>query len=106
MGRERVAALLEGRAADAQDGGGFNNANFSTPDDGSSGRMQMYVFDGPSPDIDGDFDAEIVLKNEEERQAFAHDILRAFHSVAEKYQGGIAGGRKYKVVVCSYPKEA
>src|SRR6185503_19680716 len=43
--------------ADAQDGSGFNNANFSTPTDGSPGRMQMYVFNGPNPDRDGDLDA-------------------------------------------------
>jgi len=30
--------------AEALDGGGSNNANFSTPVDGSSGRMQMYVW--------------------------------------------------------------
>lgn len=30
--------------AEAQDGGGTNNANFNTPVDGSSGRMQMYVW--------------------------------------------------------------
>jgi hypothetical protein len=30
---------------DAQDSSGFNNANFSTPADGSSPRMQMYLFD-------------------------------------------------------------
>jgi uncharacterized repeat protein (TIGR01451 family) len=47
--------------ADAQDGGGLNNANFSTPGDGSSGRMQMYIWSGPSPRRDGDFDAEIVF---------------------------------------------
>jgi hypothetical protein len=47
--------------ADAQDGSGFNNANFSTPPDGSPGRMQMYIFNGPSPRRDGDFDAEVVL---------------------------------------------
>ena len=47
--------------ADAQDGGGTNNANFSTPPDGSPGRMQMYVFTGPTPDRDGDFDAEIMI---------------------------------------------
>lgn len=47
--------------ADAQDGSGTNNANFSTPPDGSAGRMQMYVFTGPAPDIDGDLDAEIVI---------------------------------------------
>ena len=30
--------------ADAQDGTGTNNANFSTPGDGGSGRMQMYLW--------------------------------------------------------------
>lgn len=34
--------------ADAHDGSGTNNANFSTPGDGSPGRMQMYVFTGPT----------------------------------------------------------
>lgn len=47
--------------ADAQDGSGFNNANFSTPPDGSSGRMQMYIFTGPTPRRDGDLDAEVVF---------------------------------------------
>jgi uncharacterized repeat protein (TIGR01451 family) len=47
--------------ADAQDGSGLNNANFSTPPDGSPGRMQMYVFSGSTPNRDGDLDAEIVL---------------------------------------------
>lgn len=47
--------------ADAQDGSGTNNANFSTPSDGSPGRMQMYVFTGPTPDRDGDLDHEIVI---------------------------------------------
>ena len=30
--------------AEAQDGSGTNNANFSTPPDGASGRMQMFLF--------------------------------------------------------------
>ncbi len=30
--------------AQAQDGGGMNNANFGTPADGESGRMQMYLW--------------------------------------------------------------
>ena len=47
--------------ADAQDGSGTDNANFSTPPDGSAPRMQMYIFTGSSPDRDGDLDAEIVL---------------------------------------------
>src|SRR5437899_9845725 len=44
--------------ADAQDGSGINNANFSTPPDGSPGRMQMFLWNGPSPARDGDLDAE------------------------------------------------
>ncbi len=47
--------------ADAQDGGGFNNSNFTTPPDGTPGRMQMYIFNGPTPARDGDLDAEIIL---------------------------------------------
>ncbi|MDB6123972.1 MAG: hypothetical protein JWQ71_2965 [Pedosphaera sp.] len=47
--------------ADAQDGSGFNNANFSTPPDGLSGRMQMYLFNGPTPNRDGDFDTQVIL---------------------------------------------
>src|SRR5439155_24031836 len=47
--------------ADAQDGGGLNNANFGTPPDGFPGRMQMYIFSGANPRRDGDLDAEIVL---------------------------------------------
>ncbi|MEK0447189.1 MAG: hypothetical protein RLZZ399_2510, partial [Verrucomicrobiota bacterium] len=47
--------------ADAQDGGGTNNANFSTPPDGSPGRMQMYLFSMTSPGRDGSLDAEVVF---------------------------------------------
>ncbi len=64
--------------ADAQDGGGTNNANFSTPPDGSPGRMQMYVFTGPDPDIDGDFDSEIVI----------HEYV---HGLSNRLVGGGAG---------------
>ncbi len=35
--------------AEAQDGSGLNNANFSTPSDGSSGRMQMYLWNPATP---------------------------------------------------------
>ena len=37
--------------ADAQDGSGTNNANFATPPDGSSPRMQMYVWTPPLGNI-------------------------------------------------------
>lgn len=35
----------DGVYADAQDGGGTNNANFATPADGQNPRMQMYLWD-------------------------------------------------------------
>ncbi len=41
--------------AEAQDGGGTNNANFSTPADGSRPRMQMYLYTLTNPWRDGDF---------------------------------------------------
>lgn len=45
--------------ADAQDASGTNNANFSTPSDGNSGRMQMYLWSG-SPQKDGDADNGVI----------------------------------------------
>ncbi len=47
--------------AEAQDGGGTNNANFSTPTDGGRPRMQMYIWTAPNPDRDGDLDNGIVI---------------------------------------------
>ena len=47
--------------AEAQDGGGTNNANFATPADGGSGRMQMYLWTGGTPNRDGDVDNGIVI---------------------------------------------
>lgn len=46
--------------AEAQDGGGTNNANFSTPSDGSRPRMQMYLWTYSTPSRDGDLDSDIV----------------------------------------------
>jgi extracellular elastinolytic metalloproteinase len=47
--------------AEAQDGLGTNNANFATPPDGASPRMQMYTWAASSPPRDGDLDAGIVV---------------------------------------------
>ncbi|HVR35527.1 MAG TPA: extracellular metalloproteinase, partial [Methylomirabilota bacterium] len=47
--------------ADAQDGGGFNNANFATPPEGLAPRMQMYLWNGPTPPRDAALDADIIL---------------------------------------------
>ena len=49
--------------ADAQDGSGTNNANFSTPVDGGNGRMQMFIWSNvgsPSYQPDSDFDNGII----------------------------------------------
>ena len=46
--------------ADAQDTG-YNNANMTTPPDGSPPRMQMYLWNYATPNRDGDLDAELVL---------------------------------------------
>jgi uncharacterized repeat protein (TIGR01451 family) len=47
--------------ADAQDGSGFNNANFTPSPDGEPGRIQMFLWTGPTPSRDGDLDAEVIL---------------------------------------------
>lgn len=47
---------------DVQDGQSVDNANFSTPADGTSGRAQMFNFTGPvTTDRDGGLDAEILM---------------------------------------------
>ena len=47
--------------AQAQDGSGVNNANFTPAPDGQPGKIQMFIFPGPSPARDGDLDAEVIL---------------------------------------------
>ncbi|KAF8575822.1 extracellular elastinolytic metallo proteinase [Ramaria rubella] len=47
--------------ANAQDGSGFNNANFMTPPDGQNGRCRMYLWNTATPYRDGDLEAGIVI---------------------------------------------
>lgn len=47
--------------ANAQDGSGYNNANFATPPDGQNGRMRMYIWDVTDPQRDGDFESGIII---------------------------------------------
>jgi Zn-dependent metalloprotease len=47
--------------AEAQDGSGTNNANFSTPPDGSRPRMQQFLFTAPNPDRDSSVDSDVVF---------------------------------------------
>ncbi len=46
---------------EGQDSSGTDNANFTTPADGMRPRMQMYIWSGPTPDIDGNLDAHVVI---------------------------------------------
>ncbi|MEO8590649.1 MAG: M36 family metallopeptidase [Flavobacteriales bacterium] len=63
--------------ADAQDGGGTNNANFGTPPDGGNPRMQMYIWTSTSPQRDGDIDNGII----------AHEYT---HGISNRLVGGPA----------------
>ncbi|MEJ0089785.1 MAG: M36 family metallopeptidase [Limisphaerales bacterium] len=70
--------------ADAQDGLSLtdrryrNNGNMSTPPDGHTPLMQIYVFDGANPARDGSLDAEIIL----------HEYT---HGLSARFIGGGAG---------------
>jgi hypothetical protein len=57
----RGGAQNDAVQADAQDGSGFNNANFSTPADGSPGRMQMFLFTPTTPDRDSALDHQTIV---------------------------------------------
>lgn len=76
MGRGGVAGDYV--LAEAQDGSGTNNANFSPGADGSRGRMQMYLWTAPTPDRDGDVDNGII----------AHEYT---HGISNRMTGTGAG---------------
>ncbi|MBK9726819.1 MAG: M36 family metallopeptidase [Saprospiraceae bacterium] len=61
--------------AEAQDGGGSNNANFFTPVDGQRPRMQMFLWTTASPLKDGDFDNGVIAHE------YAHGISNRFTGV-------------------------
>ncbi len=63
------------------DGQGFNNANFnSTGADGDFAYVQMFIFDGPSPDRDGALDTQILI----------HELS---HGTSIRIHGGLTGGQ-------------
>ena len=47
--------------ADAQDGSGFNNANFGTPPDGFQPRMQQFIFNLTNPNRDSDLENIVII---------------------------------------------
>lgn len=76
MGRGGVAGDYV--LAEAQDGSGTNNANFSSGVEGTRGRMQMYLWTSPNPDRDGDVDNGII----------AHEYT---HGISNRMTGTGAG---------------
>ena len=76
--------------ADAQDGGGFDSSNFSAPSDGIPGRMQIYIFNSPSPDRDGDFDAEVLLH--EYTHGLSSRLVGAGSGITELQSRGMGEG--------------
>jgi hypothetical protein len=73
--------------AEAQDGGGTNNANFATPSDGSRPRMQMYLWTTATPNRDGDLDSDIVYHE------YGHGLTwRMIGGMSGKLAGAIGEG--------------
>ncbi|MEO5898343.1 MAG: M36 family metallopeptidase [Vicinamibacterales bacterium] len=73
--------------AEAQDGGGTNNANFATPSDGSKPRMQMYIWNRTTPNRDGDLDSDIVYHE------YGHGLTwRMIGSMSGPFAGAIGEG--------------
>jgi subtilisin-like proprotein convertase family protein len=79
LGNDRVLAQ-------AQDFSGTDNANFLTPADGSSGRMQMYVFTGPNPDRVSALDQEILIHE------LTHGTSNRLHNNANGLNNTMSGG--------------
>jgi hypothetical protein len=75
--------------ADAQDGIGTNNARFFPSFEGSEGRMEMFIFTGPTPDRDDAFDADIVYHE------YAHGLshrLVGVGTLGGEQSGGMGEG--------------
>lgn len=71
LGNDRILA-------EAQDNTSTDNANFSTPPDGQSGRAQMFRFIGPTVDRDGSLDSEVLI----------HELT---HGLTNRLVGNAAG---------------
>ncbi|GIV38780.1 MAG: peptidase M36 [Thermonema sp.] len=60
--------------AEAQDGSGTNNANFATPPDGTSPRMQMYLWVGNVYDVEITAPASIAGEKQTSRAQFGKQL--------------------------------
>jgi hypothetical protein len=73
-------------SAQAQDCSGSDNANFTTPADGTRPTMQMYLWTGPTPDFDGDLDAEVIIHEH------THGVSNRLHGNASGLSSNMSGG--------------
>ncbi len=73
-------------SAETQDSSGTNNANFSTPADGGRGRMQMFVWTGPTPDRSGGLDQDIIIHE------LTHGLSNRLHGNATGLSNNMARG--------------
>ncbi|MBL8182362.1 MAG: M36 family metallopeptidase [Blastocatellia bacterium] len=65
-------------SAEAQDCTGSNGGNFATLTDGNPGRMQMFIWTGPTPDFDGALDADVAI----------HELT---HGLSNRLHGNASG---------------
>jgi subtilisin-like proprotein convertase family protein len=79
LGADRVSA-------EGQDSSGTNNANFATPVDGSRGRMQMFLWTGPTPDRSGDLDQDVIFHE------LTHGLSNRLHGNASGLSTNMARG--------------
>jgi subtilisin-like proprotein convertase family protein len=91
-------------SGEGQDSSGTNNANFNTAADGARGRMQMYVWTGPTPDYDGTGDAEVIIHE------VTHGTSNRLHGNGSGLgnQGGMMGegwGDWYGISMLSEPTD-
>ena len=58
---EDLLSLSDAVLAEVQNGGGVNNANFTTLPDGFAPRLQMFLFDAANPDRSSSLDNSVVI---------------------------------------------
>src|SRR6185369_17056817 len=71
---------------EAQDSSGTNNANFATPADGGRGRLQLYIWTGPTTNRDGALDNQVIVHE------LTHGLSNRLHGNATGLSTNMAGG--------------